>query len=137
MPIHRITMTGVLALGLNACASLQATDCESGEEKAIQDRLYFGTGIPDGGTVTPEDWAEFLAVTVTPKFPMGLTVSQVAGQWRGDDGAIVQESSYVLELVHPDDFANEQSVTEILSAYKTQFRQEAVLRVRDRTCVSF
>ncbi|MBL8529464.1 MAG: DUF3574 domain-containing protein [Burkholderiales bacterium] len=34
--------------------------------------LYFGTDKPSG-RVTPEDWAQFLSETVTPRFPAGLT----------------------------------------------------------------
>ena len=132
-----ITEIVVLILMLEGCASLPGIACSPGEEFAIQDTLYFGTGIPGGGVVTPEAWSMFLTTIVTPKFPQGLTVSQAAGQWRGEDGAIVQEASYVLELIHPDDIASEQSVAEIVSAYKTQFRQEAVLRVSENACISF
>ena len=136
MATYRSAVIVVLALALDACASLRGPVCKPGEESVVQDKLYFGTGIPGGGVVTPEAWSMFLAATVTPRFPQGLTVSPAAGQWRGDDGAIVQEASYVLELVHPDDAPSEQSVTEVVSAYKTQFRQEAVLRVRMDACIS-
>jgi hypothetical protein len=39
--------------------------------------------------------------------------------------------------VHSDDGTSEQAVVEIVSAYKTEFRQEAVLRVKGRACTSF
>jgi hypothetical protein len=111
--------------------------CASGEQALVHDSLYFGTGKPRGGTVTAAEWAEFLKSTVTPRFPQGLTVSPASGQWRGADGAIVQEASQVLQLVHPDDAASESAVQELVAAYKAQFRQEAVLRVKARACVSF
>lgn len=136
MLIHKLVLVGAFALALEGCASLPSTRCSATQEPAIQDTLYFGTGIPGGGTVTAEDWSSFVTAVVTPRFPQGLTVSQAAGQWRGDDGVIVQESSYVLQLVHPGDAANSQAVAAVADAYKAQFRQEAVLRVSERVCIS-
>ena len=133
----RITPVVGFALALGGCASLPGAQCSTAQERAIQDTLYFGTGITGGGAVSTDDWAMFLTAVVTPRFPQGLTVSQAAGQWRGDDGAIVQENSYVLQLIHPDDATSTQAVTEIVDAYKTQFRQEAVLRVSESACISF
>jgi len=37
-------------------------------------------------TVSEEDWQRFLNVEVTPRFPDGLTVYDVYGQYRGSDG---------------------------------------------------
>ena len=137
LKIYRVITLAVLVLLLDACASLPDAACGPATEFAVRDTMYFGTGIPGGGIVTADDWSMFLTATVTPRFPQGLTVSQAAGQWRGDDGAIVQETSYVLELVHADDIASEQAVADIVSAYKTQFSQEAVLRVSTNACISF
>jgi hypothetical protein len=47
---------------------------------------------------------------------------------------IVHETSYVLSLVHPDNPASDAAVVEIVTAYKTQFQQEAVLRLRSTVC---
>src|SRR5688572_8842504 len=109
MPTSRLIAFVALALLLDGCASLSGIQCSAAQELAIQDTLYFGTGIPGGGVVTSEDWSLFLTEVVTPRFPQGLTVSQAAGQWRGDDGAIVQENSYVLQLIHPDDVSAAQA----------------------------
>ena len=136
MPVRRIAFAFAIALALGACASLHKSGCRSGGLSAVQDSLYFGTGKPDGA-VTTDEWTTFLEITVTPRFPQGLTVSQASGQWRGAEGSIIRESSQVLQLVHPDDAASEKSITEIIAAYKTQFRQEAVLRVQTDACVSF
>ena len=103
----------------------------------IVDRLYFGRSIPGGGTVSDENWAAFLAETVTPRFPAGFTTWRAQGQWRDQSGVVVREETFVLELIHADDAASETSVREIISDYKTRFRQEAVLRVRDRVEVQF
>ena len=49
---------------------------------------------------------------------------------------IVRESTYVLHLLHGSDAQIEESVAAIVAAYKTQFQQEAVLRVRAKACMS-
>jgi hypothetical protein len=134
---HVSIVIAALAAMLGGCAPMHRTDCGAGEQALIHDTLYFGTGKPRGGMVTPAEWSEFLKSTVTPRFPQGLTVSPASGQWRGADGAIVQEASQVLHLVHPDDAASEHAVQALVAAYKAQFEQEAVLRVKARTCVSF
>ncbi len=138
MRIAHITIViAGLAATLGGCAPMHRTSCGTGEEALIHDTLYFGTGKPRGGMVTPAEWSEFLKSTVTPRFPQGLTASPASGQWRGADGAIVQEASQVLQLIHADDAASENAVQALVAAYKAQFEQEAVLRVKARICVSF
>lgn len=102
----------------------------------VQESLYFGTAKPSG-VVTPEEWAEFLRSTVTPRFPRGLTAWQASGQWRGADGAVIREASHVLNLVHANDATSEKAVLEIVATYKSRFHQEAVLRVKSHACTSF
>jgi hypothetical protein len=95
----------------------------------VADRLYFGRNIPGGGTVTDSAWSVFLREVVTPRFPAGLTVFRAEGQWRGDDGTVVGEQSFVVEVIHPAGPAAEVDLLEIATAYKRRFNQEAVLRV--------
>jgi hypothetical protein len=110
--------------------------CKPGEQRAVNDLLYFGTSRPNG-IVTPEEWAEFLRSTVTPRFQQGLTVWRASGQWKSADGAIAREASYVLNLVHLDDEPTERAVRAVISEYKSRFQQEAVLRVKAHACTSF
>jgi hypothetical protein len=123
-----------VSLVLAACATVPHPACREGERAAIADTLYFGTDRAVGA-VTAAEWNEFLATTVTPRFPEGLTVWPAAGQWKSGS-AIVHEASYVLSLVHADDAASEISVREIMRIYKTRFHQEAVLRARSTACTS-
>lgn len=132
----RRLLVPVLATALAGCALAPSVSCRGGEQPATADLLYFGTAKPGGGEVSAQEWAQFLERTVTPRFPQGLSVWPAAGQWRGDDGTIVREASQVLNLLHAGDARSEQAVQEIVGAYKTQFRQEAVLRVRSRVCSS-
>jgi Protein of unknown function (DUF3574) len=102
----------------------------------LVEHLYFDTARPNG-QVSPEDWRAFLAETVTPRFPEGLTVWDASGQWRGSTGQVVREASYVLNIVHPNSEASNRAVLEIANAYKGKFQQESVLRTVGPTCVSF
>lgn len=103
----------------------------------ISDRLYFGRSIPGGEVVSESDWETFLSEVVTPRFPAGLSVLRAQGQWRDANFTIQREDSFILELLHPDDAKSEQSLREIMTAYKIRFKQEAVLRVRDPVRVQF
>jgi hypothetical protein len=133
---RRIAALLFTALSLGACAVTPRLHCAANQQALVEDELYFGTAMPQG-QVTPEQWQAFLSEEVTPRFPQGLSVVSAAGQWRGNDGSIVHESSYVLTLVHPDDASNEAAVKAIAEAYKTRFQQEAVMRLKQRACTSF
>jgi hypothetical protein len=89
------------------------------------------------GKVTVDDWQKFLASEITPRFPEGLTAWSAAGQWRSPTGELHKEDSYVLHVVHKDEAKYDTAVREIVDLYKTRFRQEAVLRVRTASCISF
>jgi hypothetical protein len=132
----RLVLIAVLSSTLLGCALLEKPACASGEKAAISDVLYFGMEKPSGGTVTQEEWSTFLRTVVTPRFPAGLTVWPASGQWRGADGQVVREDSYVLNLLHPLDNAAEDSIHAIVDEYKSRFAQEAVLRVRSHACMS-
>lgn len=136
MPSRTPAIVCLFAVLLEGCASMPGPRCRAGEQPAIQELVYFGTQKP-GGFVTEQDWAAFLADTVTPRFPAGLTAWQASGQWRSETGGIVQEPSYVLNLLHPDDAATEQAVQELIDVYQQRFEQEAVLRVKSNACASF
>lgn len=125
-----------LALTLGACASAPGRSCSGGAQLRVQDSLYFGSARPSG-VVSAEEWAAFLRSTVTPRFAQGFSVWPASGQWRGAQGEIVREATHVLTLVHPGDEVSEQAVREIVSSYKSQFQQEAVLRASALACVSF
>lgn len=133
-----------LCLLLAACAAPTTGDntdsghlhCRSDERRQVQEYLYFGTHTPRG-FVSKAEWAAFVENVITPKFPHGLTVLAGSGQWQGASGDIVREPSYVLSLIYPYSLAKDQAIEEIITAYKQQFQQRAVLRVRSGVCVSF
>jgi hypothetical protein len=125
-----------MVLGVAACATSTGLICHPGEQSAIADTMYFGTAKP-GGIVTSDEWKTFVNRVVTPRFPQGLTMWEASGQWRTATGTIEREASHVLHLIHPDTDENELVLHEVMSKYKTEFQQEAVLRVRSSACTSY
>lgn len=125
----------VLAIALAGCATPHGPSCHADEQPAVHVLLYFGTSRTEG-VVTQDEWTAFLATSVTPRFPQGLTVWDAAGQWRTTDGKIIREVSHVLSVVHLDVAHDQQAMVEIIAAYKARFHQEAVLRVRSVACMS-
>ncbi|MCY4578982.1 MAG: DUF3574 domain-containing protein [Chloroflexi bacterium] len=132
-----VVMTVAMVL-IAACVPLPAdVPCAEGSERYDEYRLFFGRNIGNAEGVSDEDWRGFLADTVTPRFPDGLSVFDAAGQWRDSQGSVVRErSKMVLILAEPDSDALTR-LDEIADEYKRRFSQESVLRVVDSACVAF
>lgn len=116
---------------------LAATD----EQPWVRSELFFGSSKPDGTAVTDAEWRGFLDREITTRFPDGLTVLTGFGQWQEADATVVQETSRLVILLYPLDFAVEsgQQIEEIRAAYEQAFQQESVLRADDAdpVCTSF
>ncbi|HJR72629.1 MAG TPA: DUF3574 domain-containing protein [Luteimonas sp.] len=95
------------------------------------DKMLFGMNSPDG-PVDETRWQAFLADTVTPRFPDGLTVYRTQGQWRGASGQVEREDSRAVEILHGDDADGRKRIAEISAEYKRRFKQEAVLVISTR-----
>jgi len=119
----------------------QASD-DGGQQRLVGEvfnrtELYFGSEKP-GPDVTGEQFDRFVDEEVTPKFPDGLTLLTGYGQFRGSNGEIVQERSFVLILLYPpDDRKANGEIQELREDYKDAFDQESVLRADSRERVSF
>jgi hypothetical protein len=87
--------------------------------------------MPDGDTVSDEDFETFIDTEVTPRFPEGLTVWAANGRYQDVSGTVITESSNVLRLVFLDTQANETALMEVIQAYITQFDQESVMVLVD------
>lgn len=111
--------------------------CPEGSERWTEYQLYFGLSQSDGGTISEEEWRAFLADTVTPRFPDGLTVISGNGQWRDASGTVLREGSKLLIIYAPPGDEGRQSIDEISEIYEERFDQESVLRVIGSACVSF
>ena len=129
-----VVLLVVLAVG---CSDVNAPSCPEGTEEFTEYQLFMGRSGPEGEIVDDEAWDTFLADTVTPRFPDGLTVLDGRGQWRGADGLIKKERSKLLvTLASPGDDKT-RLINEISDEYKRRFSQESVLQVVENTCVSF
>jgi hypothetical protein len=128
--------TAAFILVLCSCAAGPLPACRTGESALVLDTLYFGTASP-AGPVSAEQWRSFVERVVSVEFPKGYTVLRAEGAWRGENGQLQREDSYVVQLVHEDVAEAGQSIGRIISRYKQEFQQEAVLRVRASTCASF
>lgn len=137
MTALRLFAVSSIAALLAACAVQPRHDCPAGQKAMVNDTLFFGTAMPEGSAVSDEDWSWFIDTVVTPRFGQSLSFWPASGQWKSGAGPIVIESSYILNLVHPESEATEAVVNEVMNAYKTEFNQEAVMRVREMSCVSF
>jgi hypothetical protein len=106
----------------------------------VDTKLYFGLGLadhPEQG-VSEVAWREFLDKEVTPRFPSGLSVVDVYGQWQGKKDATPQRlRSKLLIIDYPDTQENRDKVEAIRSAWKKQTGQLSVLRVTQPADVSF
>lgn len=131
----RLSLIVVSAFLAAACAPAPERACMPGEQRLVNELLYFGLAKP-GGVVTPDEWSEFLQSSVSPRFPEGLTAWQASGQWKSPDGSITRETSYVLNLLHSGAEPAEAAVRAVVSEYKARFQQVAVLRVRGHACTS-
>ncbi len=116
-----------------------ATDhrCRAPLEPWAQVELYFGRSLGAEAVVSEEAWQDFLAEVVTPLFPEGLSVIDVAGQFRDEDGGIVREPSKLLILLVPDAAAVAGEIEAIAAAYKDRFDQQSVLQAEHPVCVAF
>ncbi len=122
---------------LAGCAAPAApTACAPPAQSAPVIALFFGRGLPESGTVSDAAWQEFAADVLTPHFPDGLTVLDGAGEWRAGAGT-EREASKLVIIVAPRPTDLEARVGAVIAAYKTRFRQQAVLRIDGTGCVSW
>jgi len=106
----------------------------------VDTRLYFGLGPadhPDQG-INEARWREFLDREVTPRFPSGLSVADVYGQWLSKRKTIPERlRSKVLIIDYPDTGENREKVEGIRAAWKKMTGDQSVLRVTQPADVSF
>ena len=127
------------ALLLAACTppppQTAAPACAAPLKAALQVDLYFGRGNA-GGEVSEAQWASFLNQEVTPRFPDGLSVFDVSGQYRNARGTIERERSKRLTVVVFDPPSHLAKVQAIVAAYSRRHGQDSVLRVEQPVCAN-
>jgi hypothetical protein len=137
--MRKLAAFGLLLL-LGACAEqLEASRvavaaCRAPLKAGIQADLYFGRDKAGRGEVSETEWSTFLAEEVTPKFPDGLSVLDVAGQFREPSGRIVRERTKLLTIVVFDAPNHLARVQQVVGAYNARFGQRGVFRVEKPVC---
>jgi len=106
----------------------------------VDTRLYFALGPgdhPEQG-VSEAKWRDFLDREVTPRFPDGLSVADIYGQWQGKGQASPERlRSKVLIIDYPDSQDNRDKVNAIRAAWKKLTGDQSVIRVTEPADVSF
>jgi hypothetical protein len=155
MRIHSFLLVSMLAAVLAGCAhpapsrspTVAAAPTLSGDPGHpgttagwVDTRLYFGLGPadhPDKG-ISEARWREFLDREVTPRFPDGLSVAEIYGQWQGKGQPVPERlRSKVLIIDYPDSEENRDKVDAIRAAWKKMTGDQSVMRVTQAADVSF
>jgi hypothetical protein len=104
----------------------------------VRTDLFFGTDRVGMAPVSDVEWQQFVDTAITPRFPDGLTMFPASGQYlQGMMVGLIKEGSKVVILLHDNSAPPSDSIEQIRALYKTQFNQEAVLRIDSAVCVSF
>ena len=106
----------------------------------VDTKLYFGLGPaehPEQG-ISEGDWRSFLDREVTPRFPDGLSVLDVYGQWQGKNQTTPERlRTKLLVIDYPDTAENRAKVDAIRLAWKQKTGDQSVMRVTEPAEVSF
>jgi hypothetical protein len=155
MHVRPALVAPLLALTLAACAhksahpaaaataapTLQGDAAHPGVTKGwVDTRLYFGLGPadhPEQG-ISEADWRSFLDKEVTPRFPDGLSVVDIYGQWQGKNQTAPERlRTKMLVIDYLDTPENRARIDAIRSAWKQRTGDQSVMRVTEPADVSF
>ena len=106
----------------------------------VDTKLYFGLGPADAADKGTSEavWRDFLDKEVTPRFPSGLSVIDVYGQWQGKQQTVPgRERSKLLVIDYPATTDNDARIEAIRLAWKQRTHAQSVLRVTQPADVSF
>ncbi len=106
----------------------------------VDTKLYFGLGPADDASqgVSEAEWRGFLDKEVTSRFPAGLSVMDVYGQWLSKKtGTVERIRSKVLVIEYPATKENTARIEAIRAAWKKMTGDQSVLRVTQPADVSF
>jgi len=106
----------------------------------VDTKLYFGlgpAGHPEQG-ISETEWRAFLDREVTPRFPAGLSVLDVYGQWQGKNEHEPERlRSKMLIIDYPDTEENRMKIEAIRAAWKQKTGDQSVMRETEPADVSF
>src|SRR5271165_2764222 len=127
----------LVLLLLAGCSATEPRCAGLSGDAAVTVQLLFGRSMKGGGRIDDAAWRDFLARSVTPRFPDGLTVLEGSGQWRQHStGMIVSEPSTLVEIVTEASPETFRRLDAIRSEYRERFAQESVGLVVNESCAS-
>jgi hypothetical protein len=106
----------------------------------VDTKLYFGLGPADepGKGISESAWRAFLDKEVTARFPDGLSVLDVYGQWQGKEEKTPERIRTKLLIIdYPDTGENRDKIEAIRAAWKRLTGDQSVMRVTEPADVSF
>ena len=125
----------LLLLGCAPAATNAEKSCPDGFNYVTEYRLFFGLDDSAGNRVSEADWQAFLEDTITPRFPAGLTVIDVKGQWREPGGDIQRENTILVIALQGSPIGDGlRLINEISEEFVRRFNQDPVFRVIDKVC---
>jgi Protein of unknown function (DUF3574) len=130
-----LALAPVLLVG--ACQAAIPAVCPPGTLRMTEARLIFGRDIAGRGPVTDQEWQDFLTAEITPRFPDGLSVTDIAGQYRSPSGTLVREQSKSLTLYLQSSPDDQTKLAALRDLYKSRFRQDSVLLTLTPICAGF
>ena len=106
----------------------------------VDTRLYFGLGPADAADkgVPETAWRAFLDKEVTTRFPDGLSVIDVYGQWQGKQQKTPERIRTKLLIIdYPATAENAAKIEAIRVAWKQKTGDQSVMKVTTPADVSF
>jgi hypothetical protein len=125
----------LFAAGCAAHGAMPA--CPPGYRALVLAEAFFGRAIAGRAEVSDAEWAVFAAEELTARFPDGLSITDIAGQWRGRDGRIVREATKRVGIVLTDPDSQRLRLLEAAEAYRARFAQDSVLLTEAPVCARF
>ncbi len=138
-PASCIAVAVACLLFVAGCAAGGDTVCPDGMDFFTEINVYLGLEKGSGVTLIEEEWQSFLADTVTPHFPNGLTVLDARGQWFDTtEGRLYREPTKLLNVLVPANAldAGIDAVRDISDVYKQRFEQQAVFYTSLPACAA-
>jgi len=141
---RRISIAACAAVLLAGCTTSQPTlhgdPAHPAAQRWLRTELYFGIGPADDADAAAHErrWRDFLDREVTPRFPDGLSVYDVYGQWRSQGHSEIERlHSKELLILHADTAQHAAEIEAIRAAWKRETGDQSVLRVSQPAEVSF
>jgi 2-iminobutanoate/2-iminopropanoate deaminase len=117
----------VLAIAVSAVPAA----AQSPEPPMVVERLYFGRNVTRHWTLSEHDWRSFVDRVAVPRLP-GLTTWAGRGTWRDPAGKVVNEETFVMEVMHAEGDGVSAQLDTIAWEYMERFGQQSVMRTTER-----